>query len=177
MTVLEIINQAVVHKEMSIDHIYGRTHLNEALHILAMLYDSAKVRDTETVICSNTSTYYPLSADCIKVLRVDDSDGEEYNKLFYSLDNSYIKFQDTDTYLVTYLRKAVAVTLDTETPEINNLYHRTISKYIAHKELRTIKLKDAADYKAEFFQEAGTIDLVLKNAKKRGTGTPVRQFR
>lgn len=177
MTVLEIINQAIVHKEMSIDHIYGRTHLNEALHLLAMMYDSAKVRDTQSVVCSNTSTYYALPTDCIKVLRVDSSDGEEYNKLFYSMDNSYIKFQDEDTYLVTYLRKAASVTQDTETPEINDLYHRTISKYIAHKELRTIKLEDAAQYKAEFFQEAGTIDVTLKKAKKRGQYTPVRQFR
>jgi hypothetical protein len=177
MTVLEIINQAIVHEKMSIDHVYGRTHINDALNTLAMLYDTAKVETSTIIVCSDTDDYYSLPSGCIKIQRVEDSDGHEYSKLFYKIDNKKIKFENEDTYTIVYLSKTASVTLDTETPAIDDLYHRTLSKYIAYKELLLIKPQLANLFKEEFFQEAGSIDLALKSIKKRGRYTPVRQFR
>lgn len=177
MLVSEILTQSVVHKEMSIDPVYGRTHLNEAMGILAMMFDSAKVRSTSTIVCADEDIEYVLPTGCITVLKVFDSKGEEYNKLFYQINNGYISFQDIDTYTITTLGKAPSVTLNTETPAIADLYHRTLAKYITYRELISIKPDMATLYKNEFYQESGTINTALTNAKRRGRYTPVRQFR
>jgi hypothetical protein len=162
---------------MSIDHVYGRIHINEALNTLAMMYNSARVRSTSTIVCDDHDLYWVLPTTFISCLMVTDSKGKEYSKLFYKVENGYIKFDDEDTFTVTFLGRAPAVTLDTETPAINDLYHRTIAKFVAYRELKTIKIKEAEEYKAEFYQEAGTVDLALRKGKKRGYYTPVSRFR
>ncbi len=177
MTVADILAQAIVHKEMSIDSVNGRTHINDALNILAILYDTAKVQTTTTIACTDEDVYYALPAGCISVFRVEDSDGLEYNKLFYRVEAGNIKFEDEDTFTVVYLARAASVTLDSQTPTINDLYHRTLAKYVAYKELKTIKIKEAEDYKTDFFQEAAAVDLALRKGKKRGRFTPVDKFR
>lgn len=176
MIVADIILQAIIHKEMSIDSVNARTHLNEATGILAALYDTAKVRSTATIVCTDVDTEYALPTGAMAVLKVVNSNGE-YNKLFYTVSVGYIQFQDVGAYTVTCLGSAAPVTLDSETPTIYDSYHRLLAKYIAYKELKTIKLDVAADYKSDFFQEAAAINQALTKGKKRGRYTPVSQFR
>ena len=174
MTVAEILAQATVHKKMSIDDVYGRTHLNECKHILAMLYDSACNRTSTTVACTDEDSYYDLPASCLRVHKVLDSNGDEYDKRYYRIDCGQIKFDTEDTYTVWYFYETANVTT---TLEITEMFHRSMAKFVAARELLGIKNEMASKYEQDFYAEVKTIDGMLNNRKKRGIITPIASFR
>ncbi|MES0334795.1 MAG: hypothetical protein SFH39_00335 [Candidatus Magnetobacterium sp. LHC-1] len=177
MTVQEIINQAIVHIRMSIDSVYGRTHINEAMHELAMKYDTACVKTTTTISCTDSDAYYSMPSDCLKVIRVYDSDGDEYDKTLYRFEQFQIKLDDEDTYTVHYLTTPDSVADNTETPDVNSAYHRPIALFVASKELEDIKPDKSSILLSKFYAQVDDVNSKLMNPKKRLAKTPIPGFR
>jgi hypothetical protein len=94
---------------------------NRVCHDLAMLYDTAKRRATQTIVCADTSTEYPLTAGCLRIERVLDRNSN-YFKHFTVRANSKIMFAYTGTYTVYETFNQTPITTMDDTPAIDAAY-------------------------------------------------------
>jgi hypothetical protein len=174
MNVKTIIDQAIIHKDMTIDSVYGRRWINEAMNYLANRYDSACVQTETTIECTDILTEYDLPTGCIGVRRIFDSDGLPYRN--FTVELGRIMFENTDTYTVRYLSVPSNVTTDTETPTINSNFHLPIALFVAGRELSRVNKNDtkAPQLMQEFYFEVDKVNARLSNQKRgaRRISTP-----
>ena len=105
---------------------------NDAVHDLAMLYDTAKARKPRAIVCNDNTILYPLSKGCLKIERVMTSFGNYFS--FYEVrGNREIKFAVRDTYTIIELSIQTKVTSMTDDVDIDGAYHKAIAEYVASK--------------------------------------------
>lgn len=166
MLTSEIIEQATLDSGMQINNTYGLRWVNEALNLLANLYDTACAKSDYTLNVDDINEYYDLWTNCVRVKRVVDSDGDTYDN--YTCDNSQIKFEDEDTYNVTILIVPPKVVAVTETPGVNKLYHLPIVYFLVYKQLENHKPEKSSEFYNRFMTFADSANKKLLRMKKKG---------
>ena len=161
-----IVDQAIIHKDMPIDSVYARRWINEGMTELAIKYDSACVRETEEMECTDVLDEYPLPTGAKAVRRVYREDKNEYHD--FMIDMGYIKFGNKGKYNVQYLRQPVNVKTESEEPEIHPDYHLLLSLFIASRELARVNKIDpkAPQLLQEFYFKADQVNNRLSNMKR-----------
>jgi hypothetical protein len=175
MNVRAIIDQAIIDSGITIPDSYGKRWINEAKNLLANLYDTACVKNNQSIIVADCNNYYDLPSDCIRIVQVDDSDKEKYKN--FIADSTQIKFDDEDTYKLTYLMIPTDVTTTTETPQTHMLYHIPITYFLVHKNLENTKPEKSSDFYNKFTSHAKMADMRLNRMKKKGSIIPAPPYR
>ena len=177
MTGLEIAQEAQYnHTNKTIDNAYAMKYINGAKRKLTNLYDTACEQTTTTITCSDSSDYYDLPSDCLRIYRVRDSDSEDYSPADYSVELGQIKFNDEDTYTVRYLKEYADISSMASTPGINAAYHTVIALYVAALKLQDLEPDKAAALLQQFYTEAKITDNRLKRLNRKGR-IPAPPFR
>lgn len=173
LNVNRIREQANLHAQLQIDKVYARRWINEAMRVLADLYDSANIRDTVRIDVTDVFVKYPLPNGCKKVKRVYFSK-RKYES--YEIDVDVIWFEDCGSFDLEYLKIPDDVTTDTETPSINEAYHIAISYFVGAKSVETIKPKRASELLSSFYIYADNANSSLNRIKRKRT-IPVGAWR
>jgi hypothetical protein len=142
---------------------------NRVCHDLAMLYDTAKRRNTQTIVCADTSTEYPLTAGCLRIERVLDRNSN-YFKHFTVRGNSKIMFAYTGTYTVYETFDQTPIDTMDDTPAIDAAYNKAIAEFIAAKAIR----KSNPEYSKELMASSAA-DAALANSNIRKADNPNRK--
>jgi hypothetical protein len=144
---------------------------NRVCHDLAMLYDTAKKRATQTIVCADTSTEYPLTAGCLRIERVLDRNSNYYRH-FTVRGNSKIMFAFTGTYTVYETFDQAPITSMDATPAIDTAYNKAIAEFIAAKAVK----KSDPEYSKELMASSAA-DAALANNNIRKADNPNRKVR
>lgn len=158
----DILNKAIEYAEGPIPDRKFLTHYNDAVHDLAMLYDTAKVRQSRTITCTDPTVLYQLSAGCLGIERVLTSYGNYFS--FYEVrGNSEIKFAVRDTYTIVELFKHANATSMDDAVTINEAYIKAIAEYVAAK---AIKKTDPDRSKELLANSAVDAEVANRNIRK-----------
>ncbi len=131
----DILNKAIEYAEGPIPDRKFIQHYNDAAHDLAMLYDTAKLRQSRSISCTDNTILYPLTAGCLKIERVLTSYGNYFS--FYEVrGNREIKFAVRDTYTIYELFDQPDVTKMDDEVTIDTAYIKAIAEYVAAKAIR-----------------------------------------
>jgi hypothetical protein len=175
----DIIDLAVLHKQMSISEVYAKKWFNEGKKKLAYEYDTACKKVPHSFTVTDATVSYDLPTGCLRIKSVKDSNNNKYTD-FYADDTS-ISFEHEDVYNVVCLLEPddFKGSIQTaEIPEIRPEFWPALAKYIASSELSDCKPSKATDLYNKFLSESETVDMRLKRMSK-GTGIPrpVPKFR
>jgi len=167
MKMKTICTHANLHNGREIADPIAILYANEALSMLATLYDSACKRDTSTLGDLAEDTWVDLPEGCINVTRVKV---EGYESLTWQASQGQIKFPQSAASNVTmeYLRKSNDISTIEEVPEISELYHTVLSLFIASRERSRLfgdQESESQRLMGEFHAEAAAADLRIKNQK------------
>lgn len=158
----DILNKAIEYAEMPIPDRKFIQHYNDAVHDLAMLYDTAKVRQSRIITCTDPSDLYSLSDGCIGIERVLTSHGNYFSH-YEVRANREIKFAVKDTYTIIELFKPTPVTSMNDEVTINTAYFKAIAEYVAAKSIRDT---DPGRSKELSLNSAADAELSNRNIRK-----------
>lgn len=158
----DILNKAIEYAETPIPDRKFIQHYNDAVHDIAMLYDTAKVRRSRTIVCDDQTALYPLSDGCLKIERVLTSYGNYFS--FYEVrGNKEIKFAVRDTYTIYELFvPPLATSMDDEVT-IDASYFKAIAEYVAAK---AIKETDPDRSKELLANSAADAEITNRNIRR-----------
>jgi hypothetical protein len=177
MTLRDILNDAINLAGVPISDKQFISDYNRAIHDLAMMYDSAKARDTLSITCTDANTEYDLEAGCLKIERVLDSNGG-YIKHFTIRGNSKILFGYAGTFTVyeTFDQPAITTMAGTAIT-INTAYLKAIANYIAAKALKKSDPDKAAELMSDYQRDAAFANTNIRKATNPNKTVGVRPFR
>ena len=147
------------------------TAFNDAVHDIAMMYDTAKVGQTQTIICEDVTATYPLAPGCLKIQRVLTPYGN-YFKCFTVRGNKEIKFAVMGTFTVFELFDQAPVASMNDESDIDLAYYKSIAEYVASKALR----KTDPERSKEIMKEAAS-DADIANRNIRRADNPNKRVR
>lgn len=148
-------------------------NFNRALNDLAMQYDSAKVRQSQTINCTSVNDEYDLTAGTMKIERV--TFGGLYSKNFMVLGNSKITFYHTGTFEVDAMFMPPAITTMADEIPVNLAYIPAIENYVAAKSIKDDKefSNELMEYYAKY---ASTANLNIRKANNPNRRVATRPF-
>jgi hypothetical protein len=138
---------------------------NNAARDLALMYDTAKSRDTQSITCEDNGTEYDLTSGCVKIERVLDSYKNPY-KHYIVRANSNILFKHAGTYTIHEMFMPTDVSAMTDSVNVDTLYLKSIAKYVAAR-----MLEDINESKSEKLMVKYEADAAKANKTIRGTRT------
>lgn len=170
-------DQAIILAGISIDAVYSRRWQNEAMQLLADMYDSARVFNTTTVTVTDPYSNQTLPTGCFGVTKVRYADGTTYKR--YTVNRSYMRFYDSGTFTVEYLKAPADISGDTATPEIDERFHKVIPYWEAAQELSRINASNPKiqELKAQFYRFADVANAAIKSQKRNDITIARRIFR
>lgn len=173
MNIKEIIELAKFHYGDVIDIGDGLRLANEAINQIATFCRTGRVLDETTISNAVKNTWYGLPETLILIEKVT-KENEEYEE--YEKNNLKIRFENDGTYLIEYKRSPHKVAIESDTPELNEMYHYPIAYYIASRKKYYFNSEDvdAARLYNEFLMMIKEIDNTLsKNRRKITLYAPV----
>lgn len=172
MGLRDLLNKVIEYAQTPISDRDFLHHYNDAIHDLAMLYDTAKVRRTQTIACDDNTRWYPLTEGCLKIERVLTSYGNYYS--FYEVRGNdskrEIKFAVMDTYTVYELFNQPAVNSMNDDITIDPAYFKAVAEYIAAKAIRKMDPDRSGELMAN-----SVADAELANRNIRRANNPHRR--
>lgn len=183
MNCTEIKEYAIVKIENDIDIVYAIRYINEAIQkISARFKKSSGVSATTQIVCDDINVEYELPTTRLlqisRVYYIDLDNDLDYRQ--YSINGNKLKFSDKGTFRVKYLRRSDNCINESESPEVNELYHIPISLYVAAQELlRERKFTDQAQSLLnEFEQDCAIVhNSLTTNTKQRLGVIKARKWR
>lgn len=163
MNVKKILELAKYH---SVDNIYNGFNLvSEAMKEVALSCRTGRIADSKEIIAIK-GVWYSLPNTLIEIDRVY-KDNEDYDE--YTIDGLRIKFREDATYLVDYKRAGNQVILESDIPEIHELYHGKLALYVGAREKIRFNSEDSEGRAIlkEFYDGIYQVDLALSRGKRR----------
>jgi hypothetical protein len=158
----DILNKSIEFAKAPVSDRQFISSYNDAVHDLAMLYDTAKTRKTGTIVCDDVTALYPLSEGCLKIERVLTSYGNYFS--FYEVrGNKEIKFAARDTYTIVELFVPEKITSMDDDVDIDGAYHKAIAEYVASK---AISKTDPERSKELLANSAADAEIANKNIRR-----------
>jgi hypothetical protein len=176
MTLRDVLKDAIDFAGVPISDADFIRNYNRCMYELAMNYDTAKKRVTQTIICTDAADQYALTAGCLRIERVLDSNESPF-KSYSIYGNAYIVFAYTGTYTVDGTFEQTPITLMSGTIAINTAYLRPIAEYIAAKALKksdTDKSKELMEY---FMRDSAMANKNIRKATNPNKKVYVPPFR
>lgn len=182
MKLREILQEAQQNAGVPISDSDFKRFYNKCLHDLSSMYDTAKAVQKLTIVCEDTTAYYPLSKSCIGVKRVETPEG--HNISTFKVQNNAIRFIWNGNYVVnqyvlrdpiTSLEDPVEVVGDTVT--ISPAYQRAIPVYIGAQVIKKANPDGYKDLMLEFNELAGLANSDLRKITNKYKTVAVRPFR
>jgi hypothetical protein len=154
---------------------------NEAVTKLALLYNTAKSRDTQTITCNDENTEYDITPGCVGIIRCLDS--AEDNYIYYAVrENTKILFATKGTFTLHLYKMPTKITGMTDTSTIPKVYNDAIMNYVvsvalkkhsADKQIRS----DAAEAYSLFTISADSANNAIRKSDNRYKQVATRRFR
>jgi hypothetical protein len=147
---------------------------NNAVRDLALMYDTAKARDTQSITCEDNTTEYDLTTGCMKIERVLDENNIPY-KRYTVRANSVILFIHTGTFTVYEMFMPTDLTAMTDDVNVDTQYLKPISKYIAAWALKKIDKDRSDELKGEYEVDAAKVNRAIRGTKTgfKTVGVPI----
>jgi hypothetical protein len=173
-------NQVIELTGITLDQFKTRRYINDALSILSSMYDTANIKATTTITCTDIVNEYSLPTECFGVVRVK-LNGYKYHD--YTIEDNLITFEDKGTFEVKYIVspdldsvKIYQKELGNDIPPVHEAYHRAICFYVA------AQLLDVNDPKAVLLNNKFTsicedVNNKLKRQKRKGARVHAPLFR
>lgn len=175
LTLRDILNEAQQNIGTPISDRDFIRHYNKCLHDLSMVYDSAKAITTQTIVCEDTTTFYPLTVDIIGVRKVETPEG--YNISTFKVQDGAIRFLWKGSYTVHEFILHTPIIGLNGTITINTSYLRAIVIYIS---AHMIKKSDKDNFKElmlEFNELAGLANSNIRKNTNKYKKVATRPFR
>lgn len=165
MIVKKIYEHAKLHVDGDFPWIHARRWLNEAQNIIASTCDTGNVLDTITINTKQKNKWHSLPKKTIKINRVYFN-GVKTNE--FQEDNLKVFLPEIGEYLIEYKRLPKEIGLESDEPELHELYHFPISYWVASREQYRFNPDnpDGSRLEATFYQEIAFVDNMLKNKKR-----------
>lgn len=144
---------------------------NRARGDLAMLYDTAKKRQPQVIICTDITVENELTVGTLKIERVLDSYGN-YCKGFKIRGNSKIIFDNTGTFTIQAMFLPDPILTMDGVLDIESAYIGATTKFIVARILKKIDPAESQKYMQEFYSDAA-----LTNGNIRKAINPNRTVR
>jgi hypothetical protein len=144
---------------------------NDALHDFAMLYNTAKARKEQVIVCEDPKAEYDLSPGCLKIEQVKTSHGNAFS-LYSVLGRSKITFAIKDTYTLAELFDQSPVIAMADEVTIDGEYIKAVAEYVASKAVR----KTDKDLSKELLDRSYT-DATAANTNIRKATNPNKKVR
>jgi len=173
----DIWDSAILEAEMQIPEKYAQKWFSEGKHELTMLYDSARDRSSITMDVTDEKLDYDLPKGCLKVIKVLDDNNEHYPLYYANVADRIIHFKHKGKYTVQYLYESADFKGATLEPELRDEYCTCLAKYIASKQLKTLKPARAQELYGAFLSDAFTVNVSLKRSTRSNNSRPVTSFR
>jgi hypothetical protein len=166
MALREVLVDTVIYAKQPVSDTDFIKLYNMATRDLASKYDTAKRKVTTAFTDTVINTWYALTAGCVGVTRVLDSEGYIYTK-WSVRDATHIAFEDSGTYSVyeTMIPTKVVTMASIET--INSHFNMAIVKYIASKIITPISPAEGEALKQEYMEDAALANKAIRNARTR----------
>ena len=148
----------------------AKSLINFAMDALALEYDTANVRTVEVIENAMPGVEYPIVAD-MGVVKVKIS-GSEY-KPAYTVSDNNIKFDQQGSYTVTVLHSPTPVTMESDIPEIDPLYHLALLSYLK----ANVGVPSDQGLMTQYAELASSANQRLSLQKRRGNILPARLWR
>jgi hypothetical protein len=154
-------------------------YFNKCLNDLSMLYDTAKSSETQNISCSDVDTIYPLLDNCLKIQKVENTDGCFISNFRIVNENSgsKIKFYWRGDYVVHQYIRHERITSMSGTTVLNDAYEQAVISFISAQVVKKTDKDAYNDLMSEFRENA---DLANKNLRGRTNSykkIAVRPFR
>ena len=171
MIAKKIYEQAKLHVDDDFNWLHARRWLNEAMREIAVLCENgSKIMETITVI-STQADYYSIPSESIGVANVYiDSVNRDNRVDEYIEDGNRVWLPEEGLYYIEYYRPAKDLVLESDTPEVHEMYHIPMSYWVASNEKYRFNPQDAdaARLKSEFYSQITRVDKMLaKNSRRR----------
>jgi len=141
LTGLQIIKLANRHVDDDIEYLDGVYWINECL---VELGEDAKLFDTATIEVTDTTAWYDIPTNMIRVIEFEDSNGE-VSYVDYVIRNGKIKISATGTYSIYYSKLSTEIEIvdeDDETEietalsaeiDCHKLLHKCVALFLASR--------------------------------------------
>ena len=170
----DIIDLAILHKQMTVSEISAKKWFNEGKKWLSYEYDTACNKFTTVYEVVNAPHTYELDPKCLRIKSVTD---EGKNEMYYSADDTTITFNNNGIYSVVWLLEPSDFTGQTASPSIRTQFCPALAKYIASRELADYKPAKSGSLFSEFLSNAASVDRRLKRMSRTINPRPVPKFR
>lgn len=149
--------------------VHAKRWLNEGIKLLAVVCEhGSKIIETITVTATQAD-YYEIPSESIGVVNVYiDSISRDNRIQDYIEDGTRLWLPAEGVYYVEYHRPAVDISLDSDVPEVHEMYHRPLSYWIGSREKLRFNPQDADGVRlqGEFYSQIRTIDAMLARSKR-----------
>ena len=167
MIYTDILKQANVLRGAKIDAALGKWYINEGMQRLATTHDTARKRETGTLVVP-ANTWTDLPAGCLTVVECAVG-GMPYDAIEVSFGQIRTSSSQDLTLELVYLTAYPDVVSDSDVPGVHELYHKPLALFMAARDRKRL-MADEENYgdqlMAEFAMMASQVDEVLRNAKR-----------
>lgn len=168
-----IIDNAILLKDDEIESTYGILWINDAISVLCEKYNTACQRKVLDVVIDKDITQYEVPEDYqvfINVAWIEKKEGDKYFRYYdwNVKDYNRIDIAEKGEYKIYFNTVPENVLELKEIPTIHPLYHTSLSRYVASKELERIDKTDpkAVNLFEEFLNRADSVNSRLSTKKK-----------
>lgn len=169
MNAKSIYELSKLHVDDTFPWVHAKRWLNEGIKLLAMVCEhGSKIIETITVTATQAD-YYEIPSASIGVVNVYiDSVSRDNRIQDYVEDGTRLWLPSEGVYFVEYQRPANDISLDSDIPEVHEMYHRPLSYWIASREKLRFNPQDADGVRlqGEFYSQARTVDSMLARTKR-----------
>ena len=164
MIAKKIYEQAKLHVDDDFAWQHAKRWLNEGLKLLATVCENgSKVMETITLTATQAD-YYAIPIDSIGVSAVYKDSVSRINRIQnYVEDGSRLWIPEEGVYYVEYHRPASEIALESDVPEVHEMYHIPLSYWIASREKLRFNPQDADGIRlqGEFYSQVRSVDYML----------------
>lgn len=156
-----IYEHAKLHVDGDFPWVHAQRWINEAQQMIASICETGGVLDSVTIYALEDSNWHDLPDNVITVKGVT-IDGEEYRD--YKTKPGSIYILEAGTYEVEYTRIPIQIALESDTPEVHELYHFPMSYWIGSREQYRFNpdSPDGNRLEQAFYREVAIVDKRLQ---------------
>ena len=165
MIIKRIYEHAKLHVDGDFPWVHAKRWILEAQNLIASTCETGSIRDTLTINVDEPNNWYKLPNDFIKVEKIYLNNQETNN---FKEDTLQILLPEKGEYKIEYRRLPKTIGLESDEPELHELYHYPMSYWVASREQYRYNpdSPDGQRLEATFYQEIALVDNMLSRTKR-----------
>lgn len=165
MIAKKIYEHAKLHVDGDFPWVHAKRWLDEAQTKIASSCDTGNIKDNVTIVVTIVDQWYSLPSNTIMVSKVL-LDGYSTNE--YKEDTSRIFLPEIGTYSIEYKKLPKSINLESDTPELHELYHFPMSYWVASREQYRFNpdSPDGARLEQTFYNEINQVDKMISRTSR-----------